>query len=311
MEQTKKELSPKLDVVFQALFGEVGSERITKRFLENILERKIEEINLNQNQVLRKEMPKEKLGILDIIAKIDGKENCNIELQLIDRNNVVERMLFYWGKIYTKGIKEGEDYKKLQKTIVILIADYNLKETKEIEKYISKYKIMEEKERKVILTDKFEFIIIEMTKIKENEAGELMDWLVFLQNPNSERVKEKMETNKELREAKEKLDDLSEDEYMQRIADLRQKAIMDEIAIRDKGYDDGLEAGIREGERRGEKRGKGIGIIEGKAIGIEEGKAIGKKEKQIEIAKKMLKLKMPIEQIEEITGLSKNEIMSI
>ena len=95
MEQTKKELSPKLDVVFQALFGEVGSERITKRFLENILERKIDEIELKQNQILRKEMPKEKLGILDIIAKIDGKENCNIELQLIDRNNVVERMLFY------------------------------------------------------------------------------------------------------------------------------------------------------------------------------------------------------------------------
>jgi len=77
-----------------------------------------------------------------------------------------------------------------------------------------------------------------MPKIKEDEAGELMDWLMFLQNPNSERVKEKMGTNKELREAKEKLQGISEDEYMQRIAELRQKAIMDEKAIRDKGYDD-------------------------------------------------------------------------
>jgi len=238
MEQTKKELSPKLDVVFQTLFGEEGSERITKRFLENILERKIEEIDLKQNQILRKEMPKEKLGILDIIAKIDEKENCNIELQLIDRSNVVERMLFYWSKIHTRGIKEGDDYKKLQKTIVILIADYKLKETKGTDKYISKYKIMEEKERKVILTDKLEIVIIEMPKIKEDEAGELMDWLMFLKNPNSERVKEKMGTNKELREAKEKLQNISEDEYMQRIAELRQKAIMDEKAIRDKGYDD-------------------------------------------------------------------------
>lgn len=32
-----KLLSPKLDVVFQALFGEVGSERITKKFLEAII----------------------------------------------------------------------------------------------------------------------------------------------------------------------------------------------------------------------------------------------------------------------------------
>ena len=30
-------LSPKLDVVFQILFGEVGSEKITKDFLSSIL----------------------------------------------------------------------------------------------------------------------------------------------------------------------------------------------------------------------------------------------------------------------------------
>ena len=116
-----------------------------------------------------------------------------------------------------------------------------MKETKEIEKHISKYKIIEEKERRIVLTDKFEFIIIELSKINEKskkDENELMDWLVFLENPESERVKEKMETNKELREAKEKLQDMSEDEYMQRIIELRQKAIMDEIAIRDKGYDD-------------------------------------------------------------------------
>jgi len=88
------------------------------------------------------------------------------------------------------------------------------------------------------LTDKLELVIIELPKIKEDETSELMDWLMFLQNPNSERVKEKMGTNKELREAKEKLQGISEDEYMQRIAELRQKAIMDEKAIRDKGYDD-------------------------------------------------------------------------
>ena len=41
-EKKFKLLSPKIDVVFQALFGEVGNERITKKFLENIMNRKIE-----------------------------------------------------------------------------------------------------------------------------------------------------------------------------------------------------------------------------------------------------------------------------
>lgn len=47
MEKNKetKTLSPKLDVVFQALFGEIGNERITKGFLETILKRKIESID--------------------------------------------------------------------------------------------------------------------------------------------------------------------------------------------------------------------------------------------------------------------------
>ena len=41
-------VSPKLDIVFQALFGEVGNENITKRFLENILETKIDSIDLSR-----------------------------------------------------------------------------------------------------------------------------------------------------------------------------------------------------------------------------------------------------------------------
>lgn len=43
-------------------------------------------------------------------------------------------------------------------------------------------------------------------------------------------------------------------------------------------------------------------------VAKEEGKEEGEKKKQIEIAKKMLSKKMPIEEIIEITGLSKNDI---
>jgi len=66
----------------------------------------------------------------------------------------------------------------------------------------------------------------------------------------------------------------------------------------------GVEAGLAEGERRGIEYGKSIGINEGKVIGMSE----GEKKKQKEIAKKMLDLKIPIEQIKEITELSEVEI---
>ena len=278
MEQQKqnkkiKRYPPKMDIIFQAIFGEVGSENITKDFLEKILKRKIEKISLDKNPILRRELKDDKLGVLDIITELDGKEKCNIEMQLIDKNNIIERMLYYWSKMYTRQIKAGDDYNKLEKTIVILIADFNIKGLEEVE-YHSTWKIIETNSvKKLILTDKFELDIIELSKIKgrENEKDQLLDWLIFLENPESERVARKMEENENLKEAVEKLDRISEDEKMQRIIELREKAIRDEHAIYAKGVDDGI----------------------------------------IKIAKNMLKENIDIEMIIKVTGLTKEEIENL
>ena len=296
-----KTLSPKLDVVFQALFGEVGNESITKGFLETILERKIDSIDLSKNPILRREFKEEKLGVLDIIAKLDKDEICNIELQIVDKKNIIERILYYWSRLYSRQIKSGEDYKILQKAIVILITDFKIENLEELD-YHSRWKIMEDKQgKKIILTQKLEIDIIELPKIigKEKEQDNLLDWLYFLENPKSERVTEKMKENENLKEAVKKLDNLSEDEKMQRIADLRQKAIMDEKAIYEKGLEVGIEKGMKEGIQRGIEKGIEKGIMEG-----------SQKEK-IEITKKMLELKIDKETIAEATGLTEQEIEKI
>ena len=275
----KKTLSPKLDVVFQALFGEVGSERITKNFLETILNKKIEKIDLSKNPILRREFKDDKLGVLDILAELDEKEKCNIEMQLVNSKSIIERILYYWSRLYSRQIKIGQDYNLLEKTIIILITDFKIEGLEELG-YHSTWKIIETEERKRILTEKLEIDIIELPKIegKEKESGRLLDWLYFLENPKSRRVTEKMEESKEIKEAVEKLDNLSEDERMQRIADLREKAILDEKAIYAKGLDDG----IRE----------------------------GKQKEKLEIAKKLKSEGISIEKIEQITGLTGKEIKS-
>ena len=128
-----KLLSPKLDVVFQALFGEVGNERITKEFLEAILERKIEEVDLSKNIVLRRENIKDKMGVLDVLAKINDKEYINVEMQVGKKANLIERMLYYWARVYTRNIKKREDYEELKKTIEVLIVDFEIESLKELE----------------------------------------------------------------------------------------------------------------------------------------------------------------------------------
>ena len=332
MEKDKetKTLSPKLDVVFQALFGEIGNERITKGFLEIILKRKI----------LRREFKDDKLGVLDILAELDGKEKCNIEMQLIDQSNIIERILYYWSRLYTRQIKTGEDYSLLEKTIVILITDFEVKNLKEMD-YHSVWKIMDNKAGGEILTDKLEIDIIELPKIKgrEKEKDKLLDWLYFLENPKSERVTEKMGENKEIKEATEKLDSLSEDERMQRIADLRLKAIMDEKAIYAKGLEDGerkreeelkerieelrqkaimdekaiYAKGLEDGERKREEELKErMEELRQKAIMDEKATyAKGLEKGKLEVAKKMLELKISKETIAKATGLTIQEIENI
>ena len=130
---------------------------------------------------------------------------------------------------------------------------------------------------RIILTDKLEAHIIELPKLKrqENIKEELLDWLMFIENPESERVKIKMGENKNIKEAKEKLDKMSEDERMQKIAEWRQDAIIREKTLFD--------------------------------YGIEQ----GEKKQKIEIAKKMLSKHIDIETISEFTGLTKEEIEKI
>ena len=94
---------------------------------------------------------------------------------------------------------------------------------------------------------------------------------------------------------------------MQRIADLRQKAIMDEKAI----YEKGLEIGIEKGIQRGMEKGMEEGIQRGIEKGIEKGIMEGSQKEKIEIAKKMLELKIDKETIAEATGLTEQEIEKI
>ena len=271
-----KLLSPKLDVIFQSVFGEVGDEKITKDFLESVFNKEIGEVKLDKNPILRRELEEDKMGILDVIVEVNGKENINIEMQLLDKKDVIERILFYWSKLYIKEVKKGEKYKDIKRTVVILIADFEVKGLEEVG-YHTKWKLIEEKERKIVLTEKAEIHIIELPKIqgREEEEGKLLDWLFFLENPESERVKEKMEENEGLKEAVKKVERISEEEKMQRIAELREKALRDEASAYAAGQEDGEEKRNRE------------------------------------IAKKLLKTDMPIKQISEITELSIAEIQKL
>ena len=104
MPKREKILSPKIDVIFQALFGEVQNEKITKEFLGAILDEEIVQINLSQNPILKRLNLKDKMGILDLIVEINNNEYCNVEMQVTKQDDLIDRGLFYWAKLFSSPI---------------------------------------------------------------------------------------------------------------------------------------------------------------------------------------------------------------
>lgn len=275
-------MNPKIDYVFKRIFGYIGNEDITASLLSSILKTGISNLELDSNPILEKDLLDDKVGILDIKAKLDNNINCNIEMQVVDKKNIEKRILYYWSKMYNKSISAGEDYGKLEKSIAILITDYELKSLKEIKKYITKWNIREEEYQKIILTDVMEIYIIELPKFeryKEKADNKLNSWVRFIENPEVVN----MEENKEIVKAKKVLEEISQDEHERYLAELRQKYIMDKKAIEDAGYDKGLEAGIKQGI----------------------------KEQTIVIAKKLKEQNIDIDIISKTTGLTKEEIKEL
>lgn len=280
-----KLLSPKTDIVFQNLFGKIGNEEITKRLLSLIMNKEIQGLNLDVSNRLERELVSEKLGLLDVRAKLKSGEDVNIEMQIKDNKDMSQRMLYYWSKLYGRKLERSEEYSTLRPTVSILITEYCLKETKDILNYHTIWNLREEKRKDKIISRNIELHIIELPKIKEEEIEKdaLIAWLMFIKNPESERVRGKMEEDEVLKQAMKELEHLSGSENFQRMVELREKAIRDEISEK----------------------------AEARREGREKGEAEGEKTASIKIARKLLKEKMPIERICKITELERKEIESL
>ena len=248
--EEKKLLKPKIDIVFQSLFSKENPE-ITKKFAEDILEEKIDSIVINEEKDLIRKNINDKLGILDLELEVNEKEKVDVEIQLVKRNDFIKRLMWYFAKLYGKQAKRGEEYEKIKKVVLVAIIDFEIKKTKDIKEMETVWKLIETKKRQKVLTDEIEIHIIEMKKAREmyerNKDNAKAQWIMFLNDPNTEEVKDIMEKNKGVKEAVVKVRELTQDEEMERLAFLREKAIMDEKLIREAGFDDGKEEGKKEG----------------------------------------------------------------
>ena len=232
---------------------------------------------------------------------------CNIEIQLQPHQYENERILYYWADTYRRQLKRGNSYGELNRTISIVILDHEIEILKGIEELGVKWQIRDDKTGKRVLTDRLEIIIIELPKAKRiygnDTKNKIVQWMMFLDNPNKKEVVQIMAVNKDIRKAIEELEQVSGDEKLQRIAELREKAIRDEKAALAYALDNGYKVGWEKGLEKG--------ITDGLEQGLKQGIEQGIEQNKIEIVKNMLKEKVDIEIIEKVTEMKKEEIEKI
>lgn len=90
-------LKPTNDFIFKKIFGESKNKDLLKDLLESILtDIKIHNVEVNKDVSLERKLITEKLGILDVIATLNDGIKVNIEMQVKDYYNTIERSIFLW-----------------------------------------------------------------------------------------------------------------------------------------------------------------------------------------------------------------------
>lgn len=206
-------------------------------------------------------------------AKTSNDEIINVEIQLKNEYNMIKRSLYYWSKLYEEQLSEGEDYSVLSRTVCINILNFKYLKN---DRFHNGYRL-KEIETNEELTDVEEIYFIEIPKLEEDneEKDMLVAWTEFLRNPESEKVRDLEMTVKEIREAKNSLIKMSQDEKQRQLYEMREKSLKDKISA------------------------------------INQAMEQGKRKEKIAIAKNLLSIGIDYEAIEKATGLTIDEIKSL
>ena len=289
-------LDPKIDFVFKKIFGSEQHPRVLISYKNAILKpiNTISNVEI-RNSDLEKEFLDDKFSRLDIKARTNKNEIINIEIQLKipfghlvndipslpfqehpllkNEYNMIKRSLYYWSKMYEEQLNEGDDYSKLERTICINILNFKYLDNN---RFHNGYRL-KEIETNEELTNIQEIHFIEIPKLSEDsdEKDMLVAWMEFLKNPESEKVRSLELTISEIREAKDELIRISNDKEQRLLYEMRSKTLKDKNSA------------LNEAERKGIEK------------GIEK------------VAKILLDMGIPINEIILATGLSENEILNI
>ncbi len=279
---------PKIDFVFKRLFGDENNKDILISFLNAVIEPedKIVSVDLKNTEIVKK-FKEDKAGSLDIKATTSNNEHINIEMQLNDEKNIVERILYYLAEIYSGQIGSGGEYKDLERSVCIAITNFSHISN---DLYHNVYRFRNIKTNED-LTKKQELHFIELPKFNHKDRDidkDLVKWIEFIKNPDSDFVGSLEVNDTTIKKAKDKLIDLSRNREERELYLSRKKFLLDQRSAISSSFL--------------------AGQLEGKLEGMKEGIEQGIEQEKINIAKNLLDI-LENETISLKTGLTSRSLL--
>jgi len=289
---TTRYLDPKNDLAFKKVFGAEKHKSIPIDFLNAVFnlenEDKIVDLEfLNTKQAPEIEARKE--SVVDVIVRDQKGTKYIVEMQVAKIAGFEKRAQYYAAKTYCAHFGQGGEYRDLKKVIFLAITDYVMFSQKT--HFKSDHIILDNTTHEHDLKD-FWFTFVELPKftktLKQLETIE-DQWYYFLKHADeSSNIAEILAHNPEIKEAYGILD-----RYKWTESELQwyEKIIMNTADA--KGMLDAAQ-----------ETGMQIGIQKGRQEGLQE----GLQNARFDMARKMLSNGLSMDQVIQITGLSKEEI---
>ena len=284
----------KTDTLFKMLF--VKHRDLLKNLIAALLGIPLE--NIEQFAIRNPDMLPEVLGDkfcrLDINMIVNG-QRVDLEIQVANEGDYPERVMLYWAREFSTALSAGQSYSMLPRTIIISIIDFKLFDCKEFHSFFQPLEVT----RHTLLSDKMGFHFFELKKLPKDvkEQDALLLWLsLFRAETEEDLEKIKGMGVPAMEQAISAYYSITASEEFREIERMREKARHDEAQALYNAEQKGIQKGMQEGMQKGIQK------------GIQEGIQKGISERNIEIAKNLVKLGMPLRQIATATGLTKEEV---
>ena len=297
-------INPFTDFGFKRIFGQEINKELTIDFLNLLLdgERHIADLTIH-NPEIQPETEEERLVVFDLYCESDDGTQFIVEMQTARQSFFLSRSLYYQSRAIIAQGEKGKNWcYHLQPVYGIFFMDFTMPESTGLRTDVA---LMDMKTHKVF-NPQLRQIYLEMprfTKEADECENDFERWLYLIKNM---RILKRMPF-KAKRAVWDKLLEVADVASLsQKEHEAYQRALMNYW-----DYHNAMEAAQEDGHKAGWTKGHKVGLEEGHKAGLEEGLKEGELKKQIEIARKLKAMGLPVSAIQESTGLSESEIQQL